>query len=194
MRNIVFYLLTMFLLIFLLNGCATTPTSLYKKELTGSAGTSSLYKITISSFSKQRFSGLLAVTFKAEEINYFLLDSTSIKLLEANVKGENKFSVLSGVQKIKESKLPSILSRSLYQIFLLQPNNTPCSSTLIRSLCKKKLDGKTLLKYSRMGPFPQWEVRYTGDEYELDQIVFTGPWYGPQLELTALSHSKSPKR
>jgi hypothetical protein len=144
-----------------------------------------LVNIRIERWGTILFSGLLAVKENQSGLQYAMLDSSGIKLLEAEVETTGENRVVHAKKGMKESRLPEFLSNSLRRVYLLKPAVLPCTTTLLLTFCMEQ--STDLLhqpsKSVYAGPITLWEVQ-TGLAGERGTItLYSQPWAGVRIYL-----------
>lgn len=142
-------------------------------------------RLSLTHFGDIRFTGLIVLRFGENTIHYALLDGMGIKLLEATVLEDQRYTVQGGIAKVSESPLPEILAEALIRIYLLHPAELPCSRSVLNTFCEKDMDDKSGMKYFRIGPFTSWRVRYSAETD--NTTLYSQPWLGLVLTITEVA-------
>lgn len=188
MDNSVWKLLLYLTISVLLSSCSMPKNLVSESDTLGKHSPLQLHQITISSFWQKKFTGILAISITDNNIHYALLDAMGIKLLEADVSGIDRYEVTGGVKKLMKSNLPAVMAESLIRIYRLEPVEQPCSTSFWNTLCQKKLDDGSRIKYCRSGLFVRWKVRFLSNA---DTIVYSRSLIGFTLELTPVQSTKT---
>ncbi|WP_136809468.1 hypothetical protein [Desulfosediminicola flagellatus] len=144
-----------------------------------------LVNIRIERWGTLLFSGLLAMKKQQSGLHYAMMDSSGIKLLEAEVNTTGEHTLLHAKTGIKESKLPEYLSTSLRRIYLLKPSELPCTASLLMNFCIDQPGNQTTAfqKSLHAGPIALWKVE-TGTVGERGAItLYSQPWVGVRIYL-----------
>lgn len=115
-----------------------------------------LWRLTISQGEEQKFAGLLGTRFENDGLHYVLLDGTGITLLEARLDAAGERQTLRELGVFEGHRLPDFLGTSLYRIFLLEPDGSPCGRNFLLRLCRratnegeKNTPGSVCCRYGR---------------------------------------------
>ncbi len=151
-----------------------------------------LYTIRIEQWGELRFSGILALQQRQEGLYYVMLDATGVKLIEAEVGLTGDHRLIRANGPLESSQLPHYLSTSLKRIYLLDPQDSPCSRNVLLWFCKELSGEKGWKKYVQAGPFTVWRVeKNERDEDKSEIIVYSQPWLGVRIVLKGLDKDKT---
>ncbi len=145
-----------------------------------------IFNITIERFGEKKFSGLLGLKKSESEVRYVLLDASGIKILEAEVKKMGEQKVLHAKGPMQDSKLPDYMGTWLRRIYLLNPVQEPCSSTVLQSFCFRTIEQVGYRKTFRFTSFLMWDVQQSTLETGKNSVVYFEPWIGVRIVINEI--------
>jgi hypothetical protein len=176
-----FRLIVALLVLFFVCGCARVQTVSDMRQASSGVDMPLLAGIRIERWGEQRFSGILVVSNKDRGLLFALLDGTGVTLLEGEVPfGAGEKTQVSGV--LRDLDLADYLATAFSRIFLLDPEEKPCSKGFWQSLCLDYEGGKRVRKTRKIGPFTAWSAQYA-DTGGKTKIIYKEPWVGVQITI-----------
>ena len=145
-----------------------------------------LFNMTIERFGETKFSGLLGLQRSESEVHYVLLDASGIKILEAKVVRSGEQKVLHAKGPMQDSELPDYMATWLRRIYLLNPLQEPCSSTMLKSFCFKSMEQAGYRKTFRFTTFLMWDVQQSTLETGKGRVVYFEPWIGVKIVINEI--------
>lgn len=174
-------LLVMVLCFLALGGCSVPIHITRDIEVTTQAEKSEVKSITIERWGDTKFSGLLGLQRSESEVHYALLDATGIKILEADVTRSGEQKILHAKGSMQDSKLPEYMATWLRRVYLLNPVQEPCSSTILKRFCSRSNEQAGLRKSFRFTSFLMWDVQQSVLETGKARLVYFEPWIGVRI-------------
>ncbi len=152
-------------------------------------GEAKLYTIGVKLWGRDKFSGLLALRMQPRKLSYTMLDATGVKLIDAEVSSLGDQQVIFEAGPMKTSSFPEVLSVSLHRMFLMTPEQYPCSEKMFVSLCVHQTEKDILSKKMRVWPFTVWEMKgIEGDGRAI--FNYSQPWLGLEIYLKELNRER----
>jgi hypothetical protein len=170
----------------LLGSCALPPAVTRPEAMPGAeAGAGRLLHLRIERWDTLRFSGLLGLRGKGAELYYVLLDATGVKLIEAEVAGDESYKLLQVSGPMRQSDFAPFLSQALARIYLQEPDRLPCAGSWLYRICREGSAEGGSRKYGQAGPFEVWRVssRAADRESEAAAVTYHQPWLGVRILL-----------
>jgi hypothetical protein len=147
-----------------------------------------LWLLRIEQGKEEKFSGVLVLQQKNDNIDLVLLDPTGIKIMAEKITRTGEIQISSAIEKIKESRLPNYLGRAIHRIFYLNPDKSSCANKFGR-LCWSDSQPDFFGKEATFGPFQRWSVKYWDYNKSLDtplRIEHRAPWTDTTLFIQPL--------
>lgn len=145
-----------------------------------------VFNITIERFGKTKFSGLLGLQRVEYGVHYVLLDASGIKLLEAEITTLGEQKILHAKGPMQESKLPEYVATWLRRIYLISPNQAPCSSSMLKSFCLRPVEHVGDRKNLRFTSFLMWDVQQSTLQSGKESIAYSEPWIGIEIVINEI--------
>ncbi|MBU0673134.1 MAG: hypothetical protein KJ950_00655 [Proteobacteria bacterium] len=184
MKSFLLYLFTVLLLL----GCASVNPMNGRELQLGTPGETSLWKLTIGTGDRIRYTGLLALASEAEWMTAILLDGTGIKLIEERIYLDGIVETLFALPAVRQQGLPSYLGQGLFKLFMEW--RSPVVGFHLTHFCLASSEAGLLTKTKKIGPFRLWTAVYVfknpDGAGEPVKATLDLLWPVPDLNLTRL--------
>ncbi len=185
--------LWLFYLLLFLTGCSGSFYSGSKMLHHGSVHYETLQNIQITRWGETRFTGILALSEGEGGLHYALIDGTGVMLLQAFSDRQGNHETVAPRGPLAKEQLAGFLSEAIARIYLLEPEQAPCSRNVFATLCLQEVNETIKEKTARVAGLTIWKVETAVDTIAQNgntaesYVRYNQPWLGVTIKLRAMA-------